>query len=235
MPALDLAVRERLRAGAGFALATINLDHLVKLRADARFAADYAAQDIVVADGRPIVALSRLARRPVSLMPGSDLVVPLCRIAAEEGVPLALVGSTDQALADAATYLTANVPGLKVVLCHAPSGRFDPDGPEADSIFEALEASGARMCFLAFGAPKQERLALRGRDAAPRIGFISVGAGLDFLGGHQRRAPVWVRAIAMEWLWRALTDPVRLVPRYLKCAMLLPGLLRDAWHLRKKV
>lgn len=66
----------------GFALATVNLDHLVKMRSSPAFLKAYAAQDFVVADGRPIVWLSQLAQRPVALMPGSDMVLPLCRWAA---------------------------------------------------------------------------------------------------------------------------------------------------------
>ncbi|PCH96241.1 MAG: hypothetical protein COB84_05110 [Rhodobacteraceae bacterium] len=51
-----------------------------------------------------------------------------------------------------------------------------------------------------------------------------MGAGLDFIAGHQTRAPKWVRAIALEWLWRALTNPMRLIPRYWKCIRILPVL-----------
>jgi UDP-N-acetyl-D-mannosaminuronic acid transferase (WecB/TagA/CpsF family) len=53
---------------------------------------------------------------------------------------------------------------------------------------------------------------------------VSIGAGLDFIAGHQTRAPLWVRRIAMEWLWRMLTNPRRLTRRYLDCILILPGL-----------
>lgn len=55
------------------------------------------------------------------------------------------------------------------------------------------------------------------------MGFVSIGAGLDFLAGTQTRAPEWVRRYAVEWLWRALSSPKRLVPRYLQCLAILPG------------
>ena len=77
------AVREKFSRGDGFALATLNLDYLRKLPVDPAFASAYKAQDLIVADGQPIMWLSKLAKQPVSLMPGSDLVVPLCRLAAE--------------------------------------------------------------------------------------------------------------------------------------------------------
>lgn len=231
---LEAEIRARFAAGHGFALATINLDHVVKLAEDARFLAAYQAQDLVVADGRPIVWMSRLARRPVELMPGSDMVLPLCRLAAACGAAVALVGSTDAALQDAEEALLEAVPGLEIAWVQAPSAPFDPEGGEADQILYRLAETGVQLCFLALGAPRQEQLASRGRKLAPRVGFASVGAGLDFLGGHQRRAPAWVRAAAMEWLWRALSSPARLLPRYARCFAVLPRQLRHAWAIRRR-
>nr|WP_093031110.1 WecB/TagA/CpsF family glycosyltransferase [Ruegeria marina] len=226
-------VRRRFRAGEGFALATINLDHLVKLAVDPEFASAYAAQDLVVADGRPIVALSRLAGRPVALLPGSDLVFPLAELAAEEAVPVALVGSSEAALADARRVLEGHAPGLSVVWIHAPPYGFDPRGAAAAAILSELATRGVGLCFLALGAPRQEILAQRGRELAPGVGFASVGAGLDFLGGHQVRAPRWMRRVGLEWLWRMLSNPVRLVPRYARCAAILPGQVAAARRLRR--
>jgi N-acetylglucosaminyldiphosphoundecaprenol N-acetyl-beta-D-mannosaminyltransferase len=230
--ALAAGVSAHLRAGQGFALATINLDHLVKLTHDPAFRTAYAAQTLVVADGNPIVWLSRLARRPVTLVPGSDMVIPLARLAAAAGVKVALVGSSDAALAGAATHLAATASGIKITTQIAPPYGFDPGGPDADRILRQLQSDHIGLCFIALGAPKQELFAARGRSLAPNVGFASVGAGLDFLAGNQTRAPAWVRAIAMEWLWRALSSPRRLIPRYAACAAILPAQIIAAWKLR---
>jgi len=55
----------------------------------------------------------------------------------------------------------------------------------------------------------------------------------DFLGGHQQRAPLWMRKLALEWLWRALSSPGRMVPRYLKCFAILPRQIRRALRIRR--
>lgn len=222
-PVLLAEVQRRFQAGEGFALATINLDHLVKLRSDAAFLEAYSRQDLIVADGNPIVWLSKLAEKPVDLVPGSDLVLPLTKLAADQAMPVALLGTTDAALEAAAASLQSQVPNVKIVACIAPPMGFDPDSEDARRILHQVEASGARLCFLALGAPKQERLAARGRIEAPSVGFASVGAGLDFLAGNQNRAPEWVRKLAMEWAWRMLSAPGRLVPRYAKCFSILPS------------
>ena len=225
-------VGARLRAGQGFALATINLDHLVKLGRDPGFLAAYAAQDFVVADGNPIVWLSRLARQPVQLVPGSDLVLPLVRAAAAAGRPLSLLGSTDAALQAAMERFQSLVPGLQAGLLIAPPMGFDPEGPAAQDMLARLQALGPGLCLIALGAPKQERLAALGRKVAPSVGFASVGAGVDFVAGRQTRAPQWVRRLAMEWLWRALSSPRRQIPRYAACAAILPGQAMQALRLR---
>ncbi len=217
-------IRKRLVNGAGFALATVNLDHLVKLKDDATFGEAYAAHDFVVADGNPVVWLSRLAGKPVDLVPGSDLVAPLASLAAETGAPIALFGSTQEALDQSAAALLAQTPGLNIVACIAPSGSFDPTGDEADEMIEKLEASGAKLTFIALGAPKQELFAARARERISYMGFASIGAGLDFLAGRQKRAPEWMQRIALEWLWRMASNPRRLAYRYAQCALILPQL-----------
>lgn len=227
-------VERLMRRGKGFALATINVDHLVKLRRDPAFLEAYARQDMVVADGNPIVWLSRLAKKPVDLLPGSDLVVPLCWLAAEAGLPVSMLGATEAALEGASEQLARVLPGYRKGLLIAPPMGFDPEGPVARDALARLNALGPGLCLIALGAPKQERFAALGRTLAPRMGFASVGAGVEFLSGNQTRAPEWVRKIAMEWAWRAVASPRRLLPRYAACFAILPGEIRKAWQLRSQ-
>ena len=214
--------RDMLAKRSGFAVATLNLDHLVKLYEDPEFRTAYSAHDIVLADGNPIVWLSRLAGRPVAHMPGSDLIEPVCAIAAELGVPIAFIGSTQDVLDKAAIRLQARLPELKIVARIAPPMGFDADSPQAKDVLKQAQAAGAQLCLLALGAPKQERFAIYGRTTVPDMGFISIGAGLDFLARAQMRAPRILRMVALEWLWRMLGNPRRLAWRYVKCALILP-------------
>jgi N-acetylglucosaminyldiphosphoundecaprenol N-acetyl-beta-D-mannosaminyltransferase len=232
--ALLADLMDRMQARQGFTLATLNLDHIVKMRHDPAFARAYRQHSHVVADGNPIVWLSRLSGRHIDLIPGSELIAPLTALAAKHDVPVALLGSTQGTLDAAATRLMQDHPGLRIVARIAPAYGFDPDGDAADTDLREVERSGAGLCFLAFGAPKQERLAIRGAARVPGCGFVSIGAGLDFIAGHQTRAPRWVRRIAMEWLWRVLSNPRRLTRRYATCLMILPGLALSALRDRKR-
>lgn len=215
-------IEERLTQGHGFTLATLNLDHLQKLTSDRDFQRAYAAHDLVVADGNPIVWLSRLAKKPVSLVPGSELVQPLCQIAARNSAPVSIICGDEDTGRLAAKRLQEKHRGLEIALVIAPGFPFDPEGSEADAIIERLAQSPTRLCFLAVGAPRQERFAAYAGARLPHIGFASIGAGIDFIAGQQQRAPKAFQAAKMEWLWRMMSNPKRLAPRYAKCALLLP-------------
>ena len=226
-------INNHLTRNQGFALATLNLDHLVKLSTSEVFRQAYAKQDLVVADGNPIVWLMRLAGQKTALIPGSDLVKPLAELAARAGVSIALVGSTETTLNRAAEVLLRDNPGLNIACRIAPEFGFDPTGACANAVIKDIETSGARLVFLALGAPKQEVFAAHARDILPNVGLVSIGAGLDFLAGSQKRAPRQVRALALEWAWRLLSNPRRLGLRYLSCALILPGHAFTAIRLRR--
>lgn len=213
----------RLADGRGFSIATLNLDHIVKLDRDTAFRNAYLGHSHVTADGNPVVWLSRLAGRQIELIPGSDLIRPLVRLAAEKGVPLALFGATEEALEKSAGALQRAEPGVTIAARISPPMGFDPEGPEADAAIAQLGRSGAGLCLLALGAPKQEIFAARAALQLPDMGFVSIGAGLDFLAGSQKRAPRWVRALAAEWIWRLAGNPRRLARRYADCLVVLPG------------
>ncbi|SHH54281.1 WecB/TagA/CpsF family glycosyltransferase [Cognatishimia maritima] len=225
---LKAKVCEKIERNQGFALATINLDHLVKMNTDVPFYAAYQAQDYVVADGNPIVWMGRMAGQEIELLPGSDLILPMCQWVTDLGATVALAGSTSEALAQAEVTMKAACPGLVVTAKISPPFGFDPHGDDARALLQAIHESGARICFIALGAPKQEMLAAYGREIAPQTGFVSIGAGLDFLAGTQDRAPKWVRRLALEWLWRLMQSPSRMAGRYARCFAILPGHVKRA-------
>lgn len=217
-------VRVRMRRRQGFCVYTLNLDHLVKRRADAGFRAIYGRGDFVTADGAPIVALARSRGVRLQLTTGADLVRPLCAMAAREGVSVYLYGSTLPTLTAAAARLGREFPGLTIAGCEAPPFGLDPQSAEVLAAGERMRAAGAHLCLVALGAPRQEIVSDRLAAIHPEIGFLCIGAALDFIAGTQIRAPALMRRLRMEWVWRMLGNPRRLFWRYFNCALLLADL-----------
>lgn len=207
------------------ALFTLNLDHLVKLRTNRAFARAYARARYVTADGAPIVHLARAQAPAIERTTGADLVMPLAVAAAERGLSVYLYGSSPQVLGEAGRRLAANTGDrLSIAGSEAPSMGFDPLSREADAAIDRIARSGARICIVALGAPKQEILAARAVERGAPVVFVCAGAALDFLAGAQVRAPGFMQRNGLEWLWRLATDPRRLATRYAQCALLFARL-----------
>lgn len=225
MPDLPSTVSAAIAAAKSrvpFTVFTLNLDHLVKLRTSAPFRLAYRNARFVTADGEPVARIAARQDSRITRTTGADLVVPLAVEAAKSSVSLFLFGSTADTLARAGRDLVERSGGtLDIAGTLAPSQDFDPEGPEADAAIEKMVQSGAGICLVALGAPKQEVFAAYAQRRGVKMGFVCIGAALDFLSGQQVRAPEVMQKYGLEWLWRLSTSPRRFTKRYLLCALLL--------------
>ena len=227
------SIVQRLGQDQSFLVCTLNLDHLVKLRTNSRFRKAYAGAEVVLADGFPIVAFAKLNGVALERATGSDLIDPLCHAAAERGFPVYLFGTTLKTLCAAGRKLAAAIPELEIAGAYAPPAGFEVDSEAADEAIAIIQQSGARICLVALGAPRQELFSARAIDATSGVAFLGIGASLDFIGGAQTRCPKFLRQLKLEWAWRLASDPRRLAPRYVACAALFARLyLRYAWRAR---
>ena len=216
------------KRGRGFCFFTLNLDHCAKLRTNLQFQDAYRSARYITADGFPVVLLGKLNGVPLTRTTGSDLMGPLCARAARHGLPIFIIGPSAEVLQRAGTRLVAYLPSLRIVDSYAPGRNFDANSIDADVAIERIRQSRARLCLIALGAPRQEIFAARCHAQMPEIGFVCVGAALDFIAGTGTRAPRLLREHGLEWMWRLLSDPRRLAARYLRCAAVFPLLAVEA-------
>jgi exopolysaccharide biosynthesis WecB/TagA/CpsF family protein len=230
LPLAETAMFICQNAGSGAAqnVFTLNVDHVVKMRKVATFRAAYRRAGLITADGFPIVLACRLQGKRISRVTGSDLIAPISAEAARCGKSIYLFGSSLQVLLKASRLLHQRNTGLTIAGIFAPPQGFDPTSEDARRCIATIGDSGADLCFVALGAPKQELFADHGKRVLPNVSFVCIGAGLDFIAGAQVRAPHWMQRWGLEWLWRAASDPQRLLYRYLLCMGALPGILARA-------
>jgi exopolysaccharide biosynthesis WecB/TagA/CpsF family protein len=141
---------------------------------------------------------------------GTDLFPKICESAAAASVTIAFLGARPGVARACAEQMERQVSGLRVVWVE--HGYLS--GKEEDARLAELNASGARILFVAKGVPAQEHwiAANSRRLAAPVV--IGVGALFDFYSGMIPRAPRLVRDLRLEWLYRLLREPRRLFRRY---------------------
>jgi len=214
---------------------TPNVDHVVMLRYQAGLRAAYQDAGMVLVDGAPVLWSSRLLSRPLpERVAGSDLVPALfSATSAERRLRIYLLGAGPGVAERASANIRRQWPDIQVVGTYSPPLGFERDEPENEAILSRIAAARPDVLIVGLGAPKQELWVHRYRSRLAAKVALCVGATIDFLAGQRSRAPVWMRDVGLEWLYRVACEPRRLAARYAKDAWVFPQLLaREWWRLR---
>jgi N-acetylglucosaminyldiphosphoundecaprenol N-acetyl-beta-D-mannosaminyltransferase len=208
-------IDSRLRSASvtGLAVGSVNLDHLHHFRTVGT-APSGQLEWLLLADGMPIAWRGRiLTSRRWPRITGADLLPEVLALAEATGSRVGFFGGSAATHQRLAQRLSESYPALKI------SGMWSPDASEIDSRSALLEAEilSARTDILvvSLGKPRQEQWIDRhGHGTGARV-FLPSGGAIDFLAGHQLRAPEWMQRTGLEWLYRLSREPRRLARRYL--------------------
>ncbi len=217
IPVLAVTRQELLDSLDEGMLFTPNLDHLVKLQRDRRFYDAYRRAEWIVCDSRILRVCSRLLPSPIpEAIPGSSFFTDYyLHHASDPDCRIFLLGAREGVAAEAARRINARVGREIVVGTYSPPFGFEKSPAEIYRIIAEVNGSGATVCLVGLGAPKQELFITAHRDRMPGIRlWMALGATIDFEAGNIRRAPRWVQKICMEWFYRFLCEPKRMFRRY---------------------
>ena len=170
--------------------------------------------DLIDADGMPLVFASRLfCKRPLTERAATtDFLLDASAQAARHGIRFFFLGARPGVAARTAEHLRYRFPGLQ--FAGTRNGYF-PDS-ELPAICRQIRDSGADVVWLGLGSGRQERIAVEMRDHLPGLAWVRTCGGLfDHYGGGVSRAPQWMQAAGLEWLYRGAREPLRLGWRYL--------------------
>ncbi len=165
-------------------------------------------------DGQPLSIVSRKrgfseARR----VPGPDLMPAILDLSQKTGYRHYFYGSTDATLEALRTALLRRYPKLQIAGMYSPPFR-ELTQAEDEEVVRRINDSGADFVWVALGAPKQEWWMYEHRHRIKAL-MLGVGAAFDFTAGTVKRAPMWMQKLCLEWVFRILRDPRRMLPRYL--------------------
>ena len=192
---------------------TPNVDHLVRYHEDAEFRSLYRHASYVLMDSRFCARLLWLLKGvKLPVCTGSDLSERLLSSVVEPSDRIVILGGTDEQIAQ-----LADIYSLRNVRHYNPPMGFISDPIAVEESLQFIEREGPfRFCFLAIGSPQQELIAnyLHARGVAQGLA-LCVGASLNFVTGVEKRAPLWMQRLSLEWLHRLIQNPTRMARRYL--------------------
>lgn len=194
---------------------TPNVDHVVKIEKDLEFRKIYEEADLILTDGTPLMWIAESLGCPIrEKIPGADMLPGVCEMAAKEGHTMFLFGAAKGVAEAAKRKLTKRYPGLKIVGAYSPPMGFEQNEKEVEKAIRIINEKKPQILVVGLGAPKQEKFIYRYLDKMDFHVALPFGAAIDFEAGMVKRAPLWMRKLGLEWLFRFFQEPGRLFRRY---------------------
>lgn len=171
--------------------------------------------DAVFMDGMSLVLSNRILNNDKfsERFAGMDVIRDILNRCEEDSFKVFFYGSTSENLAELKRYLKDNFPNLGVAGSYSPP--FRPLTPlEKVEHSEMINLCKPDFVFVSLGCPKQEiwMSEMKGKVNSVMLG---VGNAILTLSQQEKRAPIVMQRMGMEWLFRFLIEPRRLFKRYL--------------------
>ena len=176
------------------------------------FRRSFSQATIIHADGQPVVFASRLlTRSPIPERSATtDFIHDAAKAACDAGLKFFLFGGEEDVNARCADELVKKYPGLKIA--GRRNGYFKPE--EEAAIVDEINASGADVVWVGLGVPKEYDFCVRNKAQMKAGWVVTSGGCFNFVTGDYSRAPAWMQAAGLEWLYRLAREPKRLFWRY---------------------
>ncbi len=168
--------------------------------------------DVVLADGIGMKLAGRMLKQNIrENVNGTDMFPRLCKGMEAEGKTMFLLGGRPEVPDAVAAWVAERYPNLKI--CGFQHGYYSAD--EEAAVIERINECQPDVLIVAFGAPRQEIWIKKHLEECGAKVAIGVGGLLDFYSGRIPRAPLWMRELGIEWVYRFIQEPGRLWKRYL--------------------
>lgn len=160
---------------------------------------------IVIPDGVGIIwGVRRYGERINYRIPGIEFAWELLKLANEKGYSVFFLGAKEEVLNNAILKIKNNFYNLNIVGTH--HGYFNNDS----EIISLIREKNPDILFVGMGGIKQEKWIYSNKENLPFL-CIGIGGSFDVWSGKLRRAPVFIRKLGLEWLYRTLMQPSRIL------------------------
>lgn len=186
----------------------VNPEKVMRAREDPVLLRQLKEADLLIPDGIGVVLAARLlGLGRLGRVAGSELMPALCERAAATQHGVYLFGAEESVNKQAAKELVLRFPGLVVVGRH--HGYVNKQ--DLPDLIEDINRSKAAVLFVALGSPRQEQWVGEFREQL-KVGVCQgVGGTFDVIAGRVHRAPSLFIRLNLEWLYRLLSQPRRLL------------------------
>lgn len=193
-----------------FHIVSLNPENLVIAQNSENFKRVINTAQIRIVDGIGVVMASRILNVQVGeRLTGVELMKELVTIASERRLRVLLIGGKSNLAVKLSDCYSKKYPGAKFLGIEGIKNIKNPQKKEEKKIFSIVANFKPHIVLVAFGSPDQELWLSRHRAQFKNCLCMGVGGAFDYLGGIVPRAPVFIRRLGLEWLFRLIVQPWR--------------------------
>ena len=227
----------RVEQGSGAIIANHNVHSLYLLRRSAGLQAFYEHADLVEVDSTPLLLWAKFTARKSSRRfhrcTYLDWRNAFWSVASRRHWKVFYLGAAPGVAAMAAERIAREFPNVTIAV---HNGYFDATLGSEDNerVLGKIAEFGPQILLVGMGMPRQEEWIAQNITVLKGYVVLSVGAAFDYEAGVQQAAPRWAGKLGMEWLYRLVSNPRRMVRRYcVEPWFLIAMLIRD-WHAARR-
>jgi N-acetylglucosaminyldiphosphoundecaprenol N-acetyl-beta-D-mannosaminyltransferase len=204
-------IEEFICQGKPRQIVPVNAAKLWRMERDPRLKRIVETAALIIPE-KAIVMASRVLGSPLKAhVGGITLLKRLLPVAASHGYRVYFLGARPEVVGGMVETLRRAYPALRI--CGWRDGYFGRD--QSAAVAERIREARPDLLFVALGTPTQEYWIAEHLAELGVPVCMGVGGSFDVLAGLKKDAPDWVRALALEWLYRLAQDPRNLWKRYL--------------------
>lgn len=168
---------------------------------------------MAIPDGGPLSSVGRKRGfKDMKRTTGPSYMEEILKTSAKKGYRHYFYGSTKDTLKKLRKVLEQDYPGIQIAGMYSPPFR-KLTKEENTKIIESINETDSDFIWIGLGAPKQEKWMAEHKGKINGF-MVGVGAAFDYLAGNIDRAPMWMQKANLEWVYRLMQDPKRLISRY---------------------
>ncbi len=196
------AIGDRLRS-----IFTPNPEIVMAAQQDEELKRALNSADMLIPDGIGIVIASIFyGNKLPERVAGFDLMLELIMWGAHKGWTFYLLGGKPGVADKAKFKLEKAYPNIKIVGVHHGYVR-----DEEEEVIAHINLCNPNILLVGMGAPLQEKWIFRNRWKLNANLAMGVGGSLDIMAGKARRAPKVFIKLGLEWLYRLIKEPWRIM------------------------
>ena len=195
-------IQKKIKQKQKYSIISINLNKIILANEKSEMMPVIQSFDCFIPDGISVVRANKELKERIT---GVDLFQKICEEHEKIGAKIFLYGAQEEIVEAAKANLEEKYKNIQIV------GFENGFVKDNEALIQKINDSKANIVFIAMGSPRQEKWIYNHRNELKVDVATGQGGTYDYEAGKIKRAPKIFQKLCIEWLWRLILQPSRII------------------------